>query len=163
LIERIDVDLRLGAAAALIPELEGLVASNPLQERLRAHLMLAMYRAGRQAEALAVYRQTSEMLRDELGLEPSRALQDLERLILEQDASLDLVPAAAAPADAVELAVCPFKGLASFDRSDAEYFSGREIAISDLVARAAESSLIGIVGPLALESPRCCARECFPP
>ena len=66
LIERIDVDLRLGAAAALIAELEGLVASNPLQERLRAHLMLAMYRAGRQAEALAVYRRTSEMLRDEL-------------------------------------------------------------------------------------------------
>ena len=68
-------------------------------------------------------------------------------MILEQDASLDLVPAAAARADAVELAVCPFKGLASFDRSDAEYFSGRETAISDLVARAAESSLIGIVGP----------------
>ncbi len=147
LMERIDADLVLGANAELIPELEGLVGSNPLQERLGAQLMLALYRAGRQAEALAVYRRTSEMLRDELGLEPGRALQDLERLILEQDASLDLVPAAVARADAVELAVCPFKGLASFDRSDAEYFSGRETAISDLVARAAEASLIGIVGP----------------
>ena len=57
------------------------------------------------------------------------------------------MPAAAARADPVELAVCPFKGLASFDRSDAEYFSGRETAISELVARAAESSIVGIVGP----------------
>ena len=47
--------------------------------------MLALYRAGRQAEALAVYRQASEMLRDELGLEPGRALQELERLMLAQD------------------------------------------------------------------------------
>jgi DNA-binding SARP family transcriptional activator len=85
LMERIDADLVLGADAELIPELEGLVASNPLQERLRAQLMLALYRAGRQAEALEVYRQVSELLREELGLEPSRGLGELERRMLHQD------------------------------------------------------------------------------
>ncbi|HTT27462.1 MAG TPA: BTAD domain-containing putative transcriptional regulator [Solirubrobacteraceae bacterium] len=148
-MERIDADLTLGADSELIPELEGLVASNPLQERLRAQLMLALYRAGRQAEALEVYRQVSELLREELGLEPSRGLQELERGMLRQDPTLELEPGAVttAPSAIEELAVCPYKGLASFDRSDAEYFCGRERMVSDLVARLAESMLVGIVGP----------------
>ena len=79
-----------------------------MQERLRGQLMLALYRAGRQADALAVYRQTSELLREELGLEPSRRLQELERAILEQDASLDGGDATRG----VSVGVCPFKGLA---------------------------------------------------
>ena len=83
--DRIDADLALGSDGALIAELEGLVAANPLQERLRGQLMRALYRAGRQADALTVYRQTRELLREELGLEPSRMLQELERSILEQD------------------------------------------------------------------------------
>jgi len=149
LMERIDADLVLGADAELIGELEGLVASNPLQERLRAQLMLALYRAGRQAEALEVYRQTSELLRGELGLEPSRGLQELERQMLRQDPTLELTPGAVTTATRAteERAVCPYKGLASFDRSDAEYFCGRERMVSDLVARLAESMLVGIVGP----------------
>ena len=148
-MERIDADLALGADSELIAELEGLVASNPLQERPRAQLMLALYRAGRQAEALEVYRRTSELLRGELGLEPSRGLQELERQVLRQDPALELAPGAVTiPASATdEQAVCPFKGLASFDRSDAEYFCGRERIVSDLVARLAESTLVGIVGP----------------
>jgi WD40 repeat protein/DNA-binding SARP family transcriptional activator len=146
LMERIDADLALGGDAELIGELEGLVASNPLQERLRAQLMLALYRAGRQAEALDAYRQMSEMLREELGLEPSRGLQELERRMLRQDPALSgSVPAGRAALE--EPAVCPYKGLASFDRSDAEYFCGRERVVSDLVARLAESTLVGIVGP----------------
>jgi DNA-binding SARP family transcriptional activator len=84
-MERIDVDLGLGRDAELIAELEALVAANPLQERARGQLMLALYRAGRQADALAVYRQTSDLLRGELGLEPGRALQQLERSMLQQD------------------------------------------------------------------------------
>ena len=149
LMERIDADLALGADAELIAELEGLVASNPLQERLRAQLMLALYRAGRQAEALEVYRQVSELLREELGLEPSRGLQEFERRVLRQDPALELAPGSVTtPASATEeRAVCPYKGLASFDRSDAEYFCGRERMVSDLVARLAESTLVGIVGP----------------
>jgi WD40 repeat protein/DNA-binding SARP family transcriptional activator len=148
-MERIDADLVLGADAELIGELEALVAANPLLERLRAQLMLALYRAGRQAEALEVYRQTSRLLRDELGLEPSRGLQELERRVLRQDPALELAPGwVTTPASGTEeRAVCPFKGLASFDRSDAEYFCGRERLVSDLVARLAESTLVGIVGP----------------
>jgi len=97
-IERIDADLALGAGAELIAELETLIAAEPLQERLRGQLMLALYRAGRQTDGLAVYREISALLRDELGLEPGRALQELERLILEHDASLDAaVPAAKQP------------------------------------------------------------------
>jgi DNA-binding SARP family transcriptional activator/DNA-binding beta-propeller fold protein YncE len=88
-MDRIEADLALGRAAEVIPELEALVEANPLQERLRGQLMLALYRAGRQADALAVYRQTRELLNDELGLEPSKALQELERSILRQEHSLD--------------------------------------------------------------------------
>ena len=86
-MERIDADLALGGGAELIGELQKLIASHPLQERLRAQLMRALYRAGRQADALEVYRQTSELLRDELGLEPSRELQQLERSILEHESN----------------------------------------------------------------------------
>jgi DNA-binding SARP family transcriptional activator/DNA-binding CsgD family transcriptional regulator len=91
-MERVDADLALGAGAELVSELESLVASEPLQERLRGQLMLALYRAGRQADALAVYRDLSGVLRDELGLEPSTSLQDLERSILQHDASLHPPP-----------------------------------------------------------------------
>jgi predicted ATPase/DNA-binding SARP family transcriptional activator len=93
-MERIDADLALGAGSELIAELETLIAAEPLQERLRGQLMLALYRAGRQADALALYRETSELLRDELGLEPSRALQELERAILQQHAALEPAPRA---------------------------------------------------------------------
>src|SRR5262249_57940941 len=107
--------------------------------------MLALYRAGRQADALAAYRQASELLREELGLEPSRALQELERAILDQDASLEGTRDAAAMRG-VLVAVCPFKGLAFFDRADAEYFCGRERLVADVLARLVESPLAGIVG-----------------
>jgi DNA-binding SARP family transcriptional activator/streptogramin lyase len=87
--ERIDADLELGRHAEVIPELEALVRQEPLRERLRELLMLALYRAGRQAEALAAYRDVRRGLRDELGLDPGRGLQELERAILAQDRSLD--------------------------------------------------------------------------
>jgi DNA-binding SARP family transcriptional activator len=87
---RIEADLALGRQAELVTELEGLIAQHPLQERLRAQLMLALYRSGRQAEALEVYRDTRQALHELLGLEPSRTLRELERAILRQDRSLDL-------------------------------------------------------------------------
>src|SRR5437867_2875554 len=111
-IDRVDAELEIGAADELVPELEALVAANPLQERLRGQLMLALYRAGRQAEALETFRETRELLRDELGLEPSRALQRLEHAILNQDWQLEPPRAA----------VCPFKGLASYAMDDAPFF-----------------------------------------
>ena len=87
--DRVEADLALGGHAELLPELEGIVARHPLRERPRGQLMLALYRAGRQADALEVYAQTRRMLVDELGLEPSRELQGLQQQILMQDAGLD--------------------------------------------------------------------------
>ncbi len=141
--DRIEAELALGSDGELIGELESLVASNPLQERLRGQLMIALYRAGRQADALAVYRQMSQLLREELGLEPSRRLQELERAILRQDSSLD---GDVRPTRGVSVGVCPFKGLAFFDRADAEFFCGRERLVADLLARMVESPLVGIIG-----------------
>jgi YVTN family beta-propeller protein len=87
--ERIAADLAVGRQPDLVGELEGLVGAHPLRERLRGLLMLALYRSGRQAEALQVYQQTRETLVEELGLEPGRELQELEQAILRQDPSLD--------------------------------------------------------------------------
>jgi DNA-binding SARP family transcriptional activator len=95
--ERIDADLALGRSADLVPELEALVTAHPLRERPRAQLMLALYRAGRQAEALDVYRDGRRLLDEELGLEPGEALQQLETAILRHDPALD-VAAPARPA-----------------------------------------------------------------
>jgi DNA-binding SARP family transcriptional activator len=87
---RIDADLALGRHDELVGELEALVAEQPLRERLRADLMTALYRAGRQAEALDAYKDARRALVDELGIEPSAALQELERAILRQEPALDL-------------------------------------------------------------------------
>jgi DNA-binding SARP family transcriptional activator len=85
---RIDADLALGRHAGLVPELEGLVGEHPLREHLRGQLMIALYRCGRQADALEVYRRGRRLLSDELGLEPGEELRRLEKAILEQDESL---------------------------------------------------------------------------
>jgi DNA-binding SARP family transcriptional activator len=87
---RIDADLEFGRHAELVGELEALVARHPLQERLRCQLMLALYRSGRQAEALEAYRVARRELSEELGLEPSEQLRQLEQAILRQDSGLDL-------------------------------------------------------------------------
>jgi YVTN family beta-propeller protein len=88
--DRIDADLALGEQAQLVGELEALVREYPLRERVRGQLMLALYRCGRQADALKGYRDARVQLLDELGLEPGRALQGLERAVLAHDAALDL-------------------------------------------------------------------------
>ena len=82
---RIDADLALGRHGELAGELQSLVQDHPLRERFRGQLMLALYRSGRQAEALEVYRDGRQALLDELGIDPSPALQELERAILRQD------------------------------------------------------------------------------
>ncbi len=87
---RIDADLELGRHTRLIGELEELVALHPLRERLHGQLMLALYRAGRQAEALAAYRTARLTMVETLGIEPSPQIQHLERSILRQDPTLDL-------------------------------------------------------------------------
>jgi DNA-binding SARP family transcriptional activator len=87
---RIDADFVLGRHDELVGELEGLIAEHPLRERLRKSLMTALYRSGRQAEALDAYQDARRALVDELGIDPSSALQELERAILRQDAALDV-------------------------------------------------------------------------
>jgi DNA-binding SARP family transcriptional activator/DNA-binding beta-propeller fold protein YncE len=86
--ERIEAELALGRHHSVVQELEQLVRQHPLRERLRGDLMLALYRAGRQAEALEVYREARRTLAEELGLEPSPTLQQLERAILAHDPAL---------------------------------------------------------------------------
>jgi DNA-binding SARP family transcriptional activator len=87
--KRIESDLGVGRDVELVAELEALVTEHPLRERFRGQLMLALYRSGRQAEALAAYRAARSAMTEELGIEPSAALQELERAILRHDPSLD--------------------------------------------------------------------------
>ena len=87
---RVDADLALGRHDELVGELEALVAEHPLRERLRRCLMTALYRSGRQAEALDAYKNARRVLVEEMGIDPSPALQELERAVLRQDASLDV-------------------------------------------------------------------------
>lgn len=88
--QRIEADLALGNASAVVPELRQLTREHPYRERLQGQLMLALYRIGRQAEALGTYRSARAVLLDELGIEPSTGLQSLERSILRHDPALEL-------------------------------------------------------------------------
>jgi hypothetical protein len=129
---RIDADLTLGRHDELVGELEALVAEHPLRERMRGYLMTALYRSGRQAEALEAYHDARRALVDGLGIEPSAELRELEQAILRHDPSLDLREQAPA--------------------------SGREAAErSILVTIADEASieaLLGVAEPLARHPPR---------
>jgi DNA-binding SARP family transcriptional activator len=100
--ERIHSDLESGDQAELVSELERVVAEHPLRERFRAQLMLALYRAGRQADALAVYQDARRALVDELGIDPGPTLQQLHAAILRQEAGLEALPQQHAPEDHFE-------------------------------------------------------------
>ena len=89
---RIDADLALGRHADLVAELEGLVGQHPLRERLRGQRMLALYRCGRQAEALEAFHQGRRLLVEEIGVEPGPSLRGLHEAILRQDAALEVEP-----------------------------------------------------------------------
>ncbi len=135
---RIEAQLELGLHARVIAELEDLVAAHPFRERLRGQLMLALYRDGRQAEALDVYRRTREEFIAELGIEPGPTLQKLQQAILRQDPSLDRPIAApersilVAPQDARRLAE-----LVAVAESLARRPS-RELILARLVAKGAD-------------------------
>jgi DNA-binding SARP family transcriptional activator/CheY-like chemotaxis protein len=90
--DRGDAELALGRHAALVAELDRRVRTHPMRERSRAQLMLALYRCGRQADALATYRQGRRVLRDELGLDPGTRLRELEQAVLRHDPDLSWKP-----------------------------------------------------------------------
>jgi DNA-binding SARP family transcriptional activator len=111
--DRIEAELGLGLEDELVPELEALVTRHPLRERLQGQLMLALYRAGRQAEALDAYRVARRSLLAELGIEPGRALRELEQSILAQAPALDVGPRRAQRSERLgRAAVSPLEGRA---------------------------------------------------
>jgi predicted ATPase/DNA-binding SARP family transcriptional activator len=131
---RITADLELGGGAGLVPELEELVAAHPLRESLRASQMLALYRAGRQADALRAYRAAREVLGEELGIEPGPDLRALEESILMQDPGLHPSSSVATPALSARL---PAR-LASF--------VGRDEEKAEVVDAFAASRLVTLTG-----------------
>jgi predicted ATPase/DNA-binding SARP family transcriptional activator len=134
--ERIEADLLLGRHASLVGELEALIVEQPLRERLRGQLITALYRSGRQSEALAQYQATRRMLADELGLEPSPELRDLERMVLAHD------PELAAPE---QHASKPWSSLPYQPTP----FIGREQELAELVGlvRGGSRRLVTLTGP----------------
>jgi len=147
---RIEAGLLLGQDGQLVAELEELVREHPLREQLRAHLMLALYRSGRQADALAVYHETRRMLTEELGIEASPALRELAGMLLRQEPSLEVPPVALRREEAAQLrptARNPYKGLRAFGEADALDFFGREAITRQLIARLGEDRFVAVVGP----------------
>ena len=126
--------LQLGAAGGVIGELEGAVASHPFQEGLWELLVAALYRAGRQADALAAYQRVRTHLADELGLDPGPGLQRLERKILAQDPAAHPLPDAPGPARSNLPSMSPA-------------LVGRETEVADLVELVARERLVELIGP----------------
>jgi predicted ATPase/DNA-binding SARP family transcriptional activator len=136
--ERLDIELQLGRHQGTVAELDELVATYPLRERLRGLLMLALYRAGRQADALRVFQDGRRVLGEELGLEPGHELRALEAAILAQDRSLDGPAIAeretnAAPHSAIPEALTPLVG--------------RDAELRDLMDLLVEDRFVTLVGP----------------
>jgi WD40 repeat protein len=146
---RLDADLALGRHADIIPELEQLVVDEPLHEGWWSRLMLALYRAGRQGDALAAARRARSTLADELGIDPGPELSRLEASILAQEPSLDAGPAAPAPSrpQQVTTVMCPYKGLAAYRPEEAALFHGRSKLTRMLVATLVDSELLVVSGP----------------
>src|SRR5215207_5727154 len=156
---RLEADLRAGRHAELVPELQRLVAEHPLRERLHGRLMLALYRAGRQADALEAYRHARATLVEELGIEPGIELRELERAVLTQDPDLAAPAASGAEPAAAPLVLIPAAPTPTV---------GREADVAYLCAavRDPDTRLTTVVGPggvgktrLAAEAARAIGHE----
>jgi basic membrane lipoprotein Med (substrate-binding protein (PBP1-ABC) superfamily)/DNA-binding SARP family transcriptional activator len=137
-------ELDAGRVAEVLPMLDAAIREDPLRERSRELLMLALYRAGRHPEALRTYQQLRTMLAEELGLDPSPVLQRLQERILLHDPSL--LPREPRPTEPSQRN--PYKGLRSFTEDDAADFFGRDALVDQLLKRLQDGSrLIALVGP----------------
>jgi DNA-binding SARP family transcriptional activator len=130
--DRVDAELALGHHQECVAELEALIAENPLRERRWGQLMLALYRSGRQADALRAYQRARSTLVEELGIEPGPELRRLERAIFDQDPSLDLPVAATA-----QTAVAAHRPI------PAETDEGRTIPLPPAMAHQADAVFVG--------------------
>ena len=142
------IDSRLASddPGRLVPELEAMVREEPLRERRWGQLMVALYRAGRQAEGLKAFTRAREVLVGELGIEPGPDLQRLQEAILTHDPVLDR--GRPTWVDAVrQTDVCPYKGLARFETVDADFFFGRERVVAEAIGHLAEGRFLALVGP----------------
>ncbi|GAB1819809.1 hypothetical protein HerbRD11066_29730 [Herbidospora sp. RD11066] len=137
-----EAELGLGRHVEVAAELAVLTREHPFRESLRGHLMLALYRSGRQAEALEVFRQTREELDDQLGIEPGPALQRLHEAMLRGDD--DLLPAAAIHRAVSD--VCPYRGLMAFQPDDHEWFFGRSELVGRLRELVGARPVVGVFG-----------------
>lgn len=148
----LEARLLAGQHADVVVELERLVGLQPLREDWWRLLMLALYRAGRQADALAVGRRARAILAQELGADPGPALRAMEAAVLAQDPDLDVRPATAEaplerPVVAGHLDRCPYLGLAVYQPSDAVRFHGRRRMVTELVGRLVDTRLLVVSGP----------------
>jgi DNA-binding SARP family transcriptional activator len=171
--DRIEAELAAGARTDVVGELEVLVEEHPLREGLRSQLMLGLYRSGRQAEALQVYHDARRVLVDELGIDPSRRLQQLHGSILRQDAALDVGPAAPVAEDRLkDLAAAMLSGrlvpvlgtdVAELAAHLVEHF---EYPVSDEAALPRVAQYVAIMngsGPLYDEIHALLSRQDLPP
>ena len=142
---RTDRAFAVGQGAQLVPELEQRVRTEPYRERGWGQLALALYRAGRQADALQACRRARTMLSEDLGVDPGPALLALETQLLRQDP--DLVDGAGMKQSAPPLIDrCPYLGLAGYDDRDAALFVGRERMTAQLAGRLADQSTLLVTG-----------------
>ncbi|GAB3148565.1 BTAD domain-containing putative transcriptional regulator [Microbispora hainanensis] len=141
-----EAELVLGRHVEVAAELAGLVAEHPYRESLHGHLMLALYRSGRQAEALEVFRETRDVLNAQLGIEPGPALQRLHEAMLRGDEHL--LPALAAPPEAERRKTddCPYRGLMAFQPEDADWFFGRSLLAERLRELVERLPVVGVFG-----------------
>ena len=147
--DRAGAELALGRHREIVEELDALSGKHPYREGLRAQHMLALYRSGRQAEALRAFQRTRAALVEDLGLEPSPLLRQLEEQILVQDPALDLASAADGESSDPRGPVSnPYKGLRAFTEADADTFYGRDELIAQLATIVAgDAGLTAVVGP----------------
>jgi basic membrane lipoprotein Med (substrate-binding protein (PBP1-ABC) superfamily)/DNA-binding SARP family transcriptional activator len=147
--DRIEADLRRGQTGELVGELEAFQQLHPLRERPVAQLMLALYRSGRQADALRTFERFRRGVGEELGIEPSPELRRLEEQVLLHDSRIRARrPRTGQAAAGVASAVNPFKGLRAFHEADSGDFFGRSRLVADVVRRLdGGQRLIALVGP----------------